>query len=334
MRHTTTRIRLPLVAAIAALAAHQVACTGDGMGGADPVVFPTEARAGSTAAIVVDSNYVPLDGAERYDLDADDIEIYIVDEAGPQLATLRSVFDAGSRIGEATGYAIPGAWATVAVFDLPSSLSFSSYPATDVAVEVRIFDGQGFVADPERTGRITILDPAGTGGTPLPGFFPNLQNLQSKSMIQLRPRVEPGFFEEAWQIGALELDLQFPAICNFHPRAYPQHGATHGLVILGPGLPASSYPLDAARRVSLIHPEGFLPRPGDSDGGEGPVLVLVFPDNICAGSVGVDSDFFRLRRLYVADVNGQVLADLRDDEEDPDVGDGTEEYFHITVIGD
>jgi len=278
-----------------------------------PAVFPSEARLGSTVALVLDSNRIPLlETNERNNLSRDNVEVSIEDAAGAFVpVTLRSVFYGRPGAHSVFAEQEPGAWVAVALFDLPADLGFSSYdPAPEVSIRVSIDGGS---PDPYRSAaRIQIT---GDGGTPqsyyylIAGLFE--EALEPLPAVRIRARDDAGAF--AWQdgqggpaaIGAIEFHLDYPA-CLSNPRAAAASDAERGTVLLadqGGG----------TVKVMLIHPSGFtLPKntdslnPSNPFAGGGPFLEVAF-DSTC----GFDPAQFDVRELLVADPMGGILLDER-----------------------
>lgn len=334
------RIALTL-AVVSAFAS--VGCTPDGAGGLEALVFPREARLGSTAAIAVDSNYIQLiDNQEYYDLRKGRLRILLEDDFGVRVeANLRQVFDLGSpawsRFAAGNPAALvaprPGAWMTVALFDLPTSgLSFTGPP--EVASVIVEIDG---VEDTSRRGRIEIT---GSGGVPTEIAMltsPGEADLESQPLLRLRAiRANAGSpgFQDSWVIGGIEFDVQW-LVCMKAPKVHPDSDATGATALTGSVSPGE--PWFNKTRVVLIDPEGFkLSRPNNAFGGssptaagQGPFVTMVFDRT--GGPVGcseVSEPLFRVEHLYVTDLDGVALIDRRG------LGDSTDLVDMIVVDTD
>src|SRR5215510_14611601 len=79
-----------------------------------PLVFPGEGRLGSSAMMVIDTNYVPTsDDLERCDLDRDRVAVFLEGNLGIAEATVRSVFSVESGRATVDAELHPNAWVTV-----------------------------------------------------------------------------------------------------------------------------------------------------------------------------------------------------------------------------
>lgn len=319
-------IRSTLTCVVLALAAG-LACTPTETPGVfEPLVFPSEARLGGTAAVVIDSNYIALaDDYERYDLENDRVHIILEDATGARAdASLRQVFDLEPAAWSRYAQTRPGAWATVALFDLPQT-GLATGPAT-VIVEI-----EG-VEDATRQGRIEIV---GSGGAPTEIVFPSAAEdaetlLESEPILRLRAiRADAGNpgFQDAWTIAGIELDVEYYG-CLRNARAFPDSDAARATAVLGPPQPGA--PLHERRHVVLVDPKGFrLARPNDYFGlasptsaGQGPFLTMAFDRGTaitCSGELG--PGYFKIENLYVTDVDGQSLIDRRGQGDSTDLVD-------------
>jgi hypothetical protein len=295
----------------------------------EPLVFPAEARLGSTAAVLLDSNYIPLaDAWEFYDLKRGRIQIWLEDDFGTRRqANLRQVFDLGAAPWSHYAQTAKGAWTTVALFDLPTGgLSFSGSPQiADVIIKIDGVENVLF-----RQGHIEIT---GSGGTPIAIEFPTTsgpQQLESESLLRLRAvraaGGNPGF-DDSWLIGGIEFDLEFFSCLSWNVRTFPDSNAVGATTLLGPIDWGS--PWYFKTHVVLVDPKGFqLMRPPNNIGlgsetaaGEGPFLTIAFDRSPPVVCTNLQSHHFKVENLFVTDVNGQILIDRRGQGDSTDLVD-------------
>ena len=261
-----------------------------------PLVFPDvgflgTSGWGTTAAVVLDSNYLDIgygggcgppprpfaeegDNYELYDLHAGRIEIFLSHPfltgggcgGGPGLpegffidtpVNIRSVFSVGATSTSQLALQAPGAELTVVIFDLPSraALSFpSSYPFTAI-LRVEI-DGLPYYAP-----RIIIR---GEGGVPNPMvdavtlnvFGGSPDALEPQPTLRLRGKRGAGkFLQSQGVLGAIEFDFRYDASCIAAVRAFPATEAANGTAVVGPA--ASAGAGFEAVHVMMLAPEGF-----------------------------------------------------------------------------
>lgn len=287
----------------------------------ESAVFSGEARLGGTAAIAIDSNYIPAsDSVELYDIAPTRVTVFITDDLDVELqATVRAVFPLVQA--RSSKVDLPGRWITVALFDLPES--GLTTPAEQGLVRV-VLDGTTEIA--HSTIRIV-----GDGGSPWlvppPGSDPLELGLETRSLLRLRavrrnPQtggspVPADAFLDTWQIGGLELEVDYPD-CLEPPDAFTSTEAVNATALvqelgsIGGGM--------ARARVVLIAPLGFqLQLPNDPFGtspatvaGEGPILDLAFDRNGSEpGCPGITPGDFAIRKLFATDTNGLTLIDRR-----------------------
>jgi len=310
------------LAALASLVA-TLACQ-QGPGGPtdlESAVFSGEARLGGTAAIAIDSNYIPAsDPFELYDIAPSRVSVFITDDLDVEVqAIVRAVFPLAQA--RSSKLAAAGRWITVALFDLPES--GLTTPAEQGRVRV-VLDGTTEIA--HSTIRIV-----GDGGSPWlpppPGVTPLEMELESRSLLRLRAvRRDPqtggspipaDAFLDTWQIGGLELEVDYPD-CLEPPDAFPNTEAVNATALVEAlGSPGAGL---ARARVVLIAPLGFqVQHPNDPLGvspatvaGEGPILDLAFDrDGSEPGCPGIAPADFAIRKLFATDTNGQTLIDRR-----------------------
>jgi hypothetical protein len=296
--------------------------------GDEPLVFPPEARLGATAAILIDSNYIKLaDEWEFYDLKSDRIEIFLEDASSAQeQATVRQVFDLEASSWSRYAATSPGAWVTVALFDLPQS-GLSTGPAS-VTVEI---DGGAAT----RVGTIEIL---GSGGVPTNISFPSTAEsaetlLESKPTLRLRAiraeeATDPGFDDE-WLIGGIEFDVEYVPCVDM--RAFPDSEAAGATAIIGPPSPGAAW--HVRRHVVMVDPNGFqLKRPNNfwglsspTSAGQGPFLTIALDRGGALVCTELVPAHFKIENLHVTDVDGETLIDERGE------GDSTD-YVDVIVV--
>ncbi len=294
------------------------ACT-QGRSGVQPtqgLVFPGEARLGGSAAFAIDSNYILLaDATERYDLHRDRVQIRIADDSGGPgpLATVRSVFSADASANSILSKTAPGAFVTVAIFDLPSAseLVFNEeYPlVTEIELEV---DG----APTAVIGSIELLGPGGTPtllGIDYTSRFLE-ETLEPTTVFRLRGR--RSFFQDGWVIGAIDLEFAYLGPCLENPRASAATDGANATTLIGP---APLFPSGNGLRLLVLDPEGFELVPPNPFGftdpdaaGNGPLIDIAFdrvlPLPLGCPDPGQTSGLGYLATIEVMDVNGNLLG--------------------------
>lgn len=330
------------------LAAWLVGCTEgpDLVGGVNnPLVFPWAAQfgppgdpehtLGDTVAIVIDSNYDPniqSDFSEYYDRHRENVTIEISHPLNPNgwstEVTLRGVFQLGPSDHSWQGAVNPGAWFTVAVFDLPAVDAIPAFMADppdyplDTVLKVR-FDGYW-----RRTAEFEVT---GQDGRPNPlsdeTVHPQLlDRLAPRRMVRLRPIRQqgtgPGFPEPLAPIAGIEFDVKYDPDCANPlvptPSVYPTAEAAHATAIVGPASDPDGGLVTA--HVVVVDPKGFTLTflnwliGGDLTlAGNGPLLDLQFapvttPEG-CLFSDPNDPSFtpLTLKNLLVYGMDGQTL---------------------------
>jgi hypothetical protein len=307
----------------------------------NPVVFPWEGALGpgttdpgSTAAMLIDSNYLNgVDGWEYLNLDTTRIAIEIADGepnsapdwgtlAGgdPVFVNLRSVFNLGPTPTSKRHVFQPGFWFTVALFDLPSAedLNWSTGPGDPEMAILKVYV-DGALTGIESRFRIT-----GDNGKPNPladesiGGQENFQaSLEPQRMIRLRGKRGTGKFNpSAEPIGSVEFDLEYSTDCLSGLHPYPSTEASNATAIVGPAVPTVGS-LETVR-VVMVDPKGFdlvfnTPEyPGTVDvtlAGDGPMLDLAVDDVPGECDLGDPLDIgLTISNVLVTDINGETLV--------------------------
>jgi hypothetical protein len=342
---TSYRARLRAVVGLLSLALIP-GCIGSELPG-KAVVFPKAAREGDTAAIALDSNYIlDADKWESYTLTRNRVEIFIDDEDTElKPAEVRGVFSLHVAPNSKEEYFRAGEWVTVALFNLPTGLTFSEYPAEDRRVVVKI-DGEE-EEDERREGSITVLwsdleHPGSETVFDYDGVTPPLEErLEPFITLRLRavravgggdPALDDGF-DDGWEIGGFEVEIVYRHACIYDVRGvYPTGDASRATAMEAT---PSDYHVPfgyTATRVLMLDPKGFtLQTPSHAyagfegfvdktSAGQGPFLDVAFFRNYPQFPCAVSANDFKLRRLYVTDLDGQVLIDTRSDPDwDPDL---------------
>lgn len=290
-------------------------------------IFPGEGRLGSTAAMLVDANYFTWnDVDERYDVEPDRVQVMVDDGPSPPVAaTVRAVFPFSLAPSSVRSKSYVGEWATMVIFDLPTS----GLQPTDQATITASYDG-AYLAH----GNFRIVGGNGLPWRPpVPGYTPLERTFETRSLLRLRavrrnpqsggsPPVPDGFLD-TWNIGALEVEIQYP-LCLKPPNAYSNSEAVHATVILGPGGPPDYPDFLATVKVMLVDPEGFYLKgvtdpygASPDNAGQGPFLDISF-DRYQGGMVcsHLTPSSFSIRKLYVTDKNGVNLIDRRTGDTD------------------
>ncbi len=258
--------RLHPAAALALTALASAACTTGGI----PILAPGEAKLGATALVFVDTNGIPNgDLYEHYDLSRDNVTLGIEDAAGVQVFAPRAVVGFQDlRTAETVPNDIlkgAGRQIFAAVFDIPESLTFPSFPATTA---VRVMRNGIELWEPARRPPLTITGPGGTATS----FLGGLELHEPQPQLRLRAQgPSAGAFDDTWLIGSLSFRLVYPAALS-NPQAHPTAEATSALAMVDP--------IDAtSARVLLVEPSGFALRETDFSNsaiGTGPFLDVVF----------------------------------------------------------
>lgn len=295
------------LAIVGILVAVSVACR-DQQFGPGPLVFPPEARLGSTVVLSVDTNQTPfqlspLQEFEDYALSSENVTIQIVDDVGPQILPVSAVVQGAALPSSPYSRVLPGGWFTVVAFSLVG-LQFN--PATlPKSVELKVLkDGSPirFRSPGNLQWFVKILP--GTGSHT--NFFPDPRELEAPPMVRLRPRAGAANFDPVLEqaIGGLEFTFVFPTDKVANPAVFGMGEAFLATTAVGPQLPGTG--TLASIRVVLMDPKGFELLLIDQSGnlGDGP-LVDVALDRL--GSF--DGADFEIHDLRVVDVGGQVLID-------------------------
>jgi len=325
MLHMTPRSTF---VSLAVLLAGAFACQPGPNGvGVEVAIFPGEGRLGSTAAILVDANYFTWnDLSEHYDIEPDRVQVVVNDGASaPVAATVRAVFPFSLARSSARSKTLVGEWATMVVFDLPTS----GLQPTDAATVMVTYDG-AYLSH----GTFRIVSGAGSPWRPpVPGYTPLERTFETRSLLRLRavrrnpqsggtPPVPDGFLD-AWEIGALEVEIQYP-VCLKPPNAYSNSEAVNATVVLGPGGPPDYPDFLRTVKVVLVDPQGFYLKAvtdpygaSPDNAGQGPFLDIAF-DRYQGGVVctHLGPNSFQIRKLYVTDKNGVMLIDRRTGDTD------------------
>jgi hypothetical protein len=295
------------------------ACRQVGLGG-EPVLWPNRARLGDTLALAVDSNYVPVfeELYERYNLSKDNVSIQVsVGSTVVASVVPRAVFDGFSTPTGLAGPAKPGAYISVVVFDLPTSMALTLPATTTVDL---LIDGVKPVP-----AVATTLDITGTGGSPI-SFQESSrpEDLQPRPMLRLRGVSDPtgqNGFNPAWVIAGMEFTLEFPTTAVTSPDPFPATEAYRSGVVVGPQT------VPGQVQIVLSNPAGFsLPEVPLSTGakraGEGPILDIVFTK---LPGQAFQPNQFRIKGLRVTDRDGVRLT--------PNVGPDTDmtQFFTLTA---
>jgi hypothetical protein len=289
-----------------------------------PLVFPSEGRLGdgsfgSTAAVIVDSNYMEgADDWEFHDLHKARVSILVSDPAPSPgwtdaPARVRQVFSMQTPPNSAISPTRPGAAMTVVVFDLPDQAALNS-PVAPLTVLLKILiDG---VLTYEPRFRVT-----GTGATPESFFDPSIFTgnintwLQPQPTVRLRGKRLTGSFEPGMpSIAALDLYFLYDPACIATVRAYGATEATGATALVGPE--TNFFGETKYRHVSLFDPSGFdLAFLTDSGAdqtlaGEGPLLDLAVDLQVGSGCTVSDPDVYGIIGLRAADVDGNWIFNI------------------------
>jgi len=317
------------------LLALSVACQpGPGGVGFEVAIFPGEGRLGSSAAMMVDSNYFPWnDYLERYDVEPDRV-LVVVDPDGPgpigaASASVRAVFPFQLAHSSVRSKTNKGEWGSMVLFDLPTTAPASWNPLGFPINQALISAYYDSVA-PENYisgGTFRIVN---TGGSPWrppdPGYTPLERTFETRSLLRLRAvhldeltGLPSEGFQDGWEVGAIEVEVQYP-LCLKPPNAYSNSEAANATVILGPGGPADYPDFQGTVKVVMVDPKGFfVKKPADPYGvlpnvaGQGPILDVAFDRYANPGLVcnHLNADLFKVRKLYVTDKNGEMKIDRR-----------------------
>jgi hypothetical protein len=305
-------------------------------GGTLPLVFPNEGRTGanddpgSTAAIMVDSNYIPLDDPDEWhDLTHHRVKVWIRDQAGFDFlvkeANVRAVFNLRPDSWSEWGLAQHGISGVVVLFDLPSDAALGSptYPQ-DVWVEVVIVDPP-LAAPPAYALRKAPFRLTGSGGSPQPVLAPGIWTggeaewLEAKQPV-VRLRAKRNGFAAGQVIGSIEFDFTYNvgpfANCVASVAAAREATEAHGVTMVGPKV-------GDTQRIVLISPDGFnltfLEDPFVHDpalAGEGPFLDLLIEETTTPCDLSSSADWFTVENLKVSNRDGVLLFSEDDVEVD------------------
>lgn len=332
--------------AIALIAALTFGCNRGPDGGGsdtDPLVFPWEGRLGtpttenpegwgSTAAVLIDSPYLPiLDAWEFLDLHKERVTIKIADaEPGPGHywdppveAHLRSVFNLGPARTSKRAESWPGFWFTTALFDLPSEAALGSPSEYPFTVFVQVFVDGVLVYEPrfEITGASGVPNPLADESIYGQGGFQ--ESLEPQRMIRLRgKRFNPeknSEDEKKWfypgqdPIGAVEFDLEYITVCVSAIRPYPSTEAANATAIVGPPTPSGDH--RETVHVVMVDPKGIELQFLDEShpfaqflAGQGPMIDLAVDDvPVYHCNIGSPAAF-KISNLLVTNLDGQEIV--------------------------
>jgi hypothetical protein len=295
-------------------------------GGTRPLVFPNEGRSGSTgahggrgstAAIMIDSNYMPLnDLDEWHDLTPDRVQVWVVDKSTtPPVfqaeAQVRAVFELSPDRWSELAISQHGLLGVVALFDLPShqDLGSPTYPL-DVWVEVRTVDPEA--ATPVYTERKSSFTLTGTDGIPQPlmanAVWPGQEQywLERRRQPVVRLRAKRGDFEAGQVIGSVEFEFHYNG-CVASIAAAKEATEATGVVMVGPKISDS-------QKVVLVSPNGFqltfyeppLFAYDPELAGEGPFLDLLIEESASPCDL-TNPNWFSIHNLRVTDIDGVEL---------------------------
>ena len=316
-------------------------CYGTGVPGTPPTVFPNEGRPGgdmtsdpeepppgTTVAMMIDSNYLPLaDKDEWHDIHPGRIEVWFRDDGNstPPItetkATVRSVFDLEPDNWSIINLVQPGIWGTVVLFDLPSHIELLGpgidegiYPF-DVTVFVKV-DGmevQASVAMRETPFTLTSWD-----GAPQELMWADYWGgqetwLQGMPLSMVRLRGKRIAFEAGQLIGSMEFDFS-SSTCDVEvlgARLRSEADWTSNLALVA----ARGVNAGDPQRVTLISPTGFalthLTVPvgyfDNTLAGQGPFLDLAIAENDSCDADATDPPWFTIEHLTVTDLDGVAI---------------------------
>lgn len=272
------------------------------LSGGRPVVWPKEATLGSTIGMALDSNYIPgvVSSSEKHTVSRQNLTLQIR-QGTTTLATVapRAVFDGSAAPASIRNELQPGAWLTIVVFDLPTSLS-ATLPAS---VTIRPMIG----ATP--LGHLGDLTITGSGGTPIQ-FVDSIGgdslvdpvDLETHATLRLQGLLDQGSggFDPEWEIAGLQFELEYPASKVENPRAFALTEAADGAAFIGPEATPGRVP------VFVTKPGGFtLPSLVANRVGEGPLIDIAFDKLAGQGFAAAD---FVIRDLKVVGIDGQLLT--------------------------
>ena len=297
------------------------------------LVFPREAELGASAAAVIGSNYIPGgDSYEDYRLEPSRVAVTLKDASNNEWpATVRSVFPIAASATSRLAETMPGAWATVVLFDLPddptSAFDFGTDPTYRADVVISIDNVQK--TDDGAVGSIVLTGhgQAGTGGSPTSVlWFGGVESLElDRIVMRFRPvldsdgqsggfPLEPG----GTVIGGLEADLVYFAPCFKDAEPYTESEGVDAGIYLGPvqvlGVGGGWWNY---QRLVVTDPQGFTLNPpagGANDAlGEGPLIDITF-DRPNQGVIDCESfpePSLFLWNVYVVGPDGSEVADQR-----------------------
>jgi hypothetical protein len=296
------------------------------------LVFPGETELGGSVAAVISSNHVPgADAFEDYTLERARVEIRIKDAADVEWpADVRAVFPLAASRTSRLAQALPGAWVTAVLFDLPTAAAAPTFAlgnnASFVAdVIVRIDDES--VLDDAAIGsiRITGLGGEGVGGQPTDVLWPTLTEFELGDVVaRFRPVLDQdqapggGFPNESGGtvIGGIEGDLVYFSPCFTDAEAYAGTEAANAGIHLGPQQVVGGAGFYVYRRLALTYPSGFTlthPVGGADDAlGEGPLIDIAFdrPNQSIFDCEAIGFQLW-LWNLYVVRPDGSTIVDQR-----------------------
>lgn len=292
------------------------------------LVFPREAELGASAAVVIGSNYIPGgDSYEDYRLEPSRVGVTIKDASDVELtATVRSVFPVAASATSRLAETMPGAWATVVLFDLPTDPTETfELGRADVIISI---DGAEQLAD-GAVGSIVVtgFGGAGIGGQPTSiVWWGGVASLElDRILMRFRPALDPdgqsgGFPQEAGgtDIGGIEADLVYFGPCFKDAEAYTGSEAVDAGIYLGPvqvlGVGGGWWKY---QRLVVTDPQGFTLQPPSGGAanalGEGPLIDITFdrPNQSVIDCEAFPGPSLFLWNVYVVRPDGTEIADQR-----------------------
>lgn len=292
-----------------------------------PLVFPSEGRLGtgglgSTAAILLDSNYIEgFDIAEMYDLHRSRVTVTVVDPLGvfPSVpANVRSVFGLQATSISLLHASKPGAWVTAVLVDLPAASALGgplTYPFTaelQVSIDSTLDFAPRFIVVGEGGSPNDLLDAAFASPAEVNS------TLEPRPALRLRPKRGAGGFQEGEPpVGGIQFDVSYMHACISNVFAFPGSEAADAGCHVGPVLDTvGDY---KRRRVLLADASGFnlaflADEPGfdttdETLAGDGPLVDLAINWKATNNSACnlLNPDLIHLSDLHVTDRDGNPL---------------------------